>query len=305
MGRGITFSVREPRCDRVHHITEADVRIVLSRLPSEARDRLCAIHFNDTSRGGKRLGYVNRGRREIALCALPPRISFTRFLVRGQFPQQFGAKRGKQWPRMAIRRFMLYDVLLHELGHLQIIDEKAASVRRKFAMETRAQQFGMYWCNLLWAEIFDHPDPVHNPPTKDELSDPDPDLTDLRVQILRHPNDAELHQTLGKLLCDRGMKEEAKAAYEQSLTLNPNEPWTNLYLGNWYYVSGNQAQAIVLFTRAAEIMPERAVVWWCLGDAYIKDGSRDLAMAHYLKAIETEPSDKVARRRLELAQAGK
>ena len=34
-------------------------------------------------------GYVNRGRREIALCALPPRLSLRRALVKGQTPAQF------------------------------------------------------------------------------------------------------------------------------------------------------------------------------------------------------------------------
>lgn len=33
--------------------------------------------FQRPSRGNRTLGYVNRGRREIALCALPPRVSLT------------------------------------------------------------------------------------------------------------------------------------------------------------------------------------------------------------------------------------
>jgi hypothetical protein len=65
---------------------------------------------------------------------------------------------------------MLYDVFLHELGHLQLIDKDARSVRRKFAHETRAQEFAVHWCNQLWSEAFSHPDPVHNPPTPDELT---------------------------------------------------------------------------------------------------------------------------------------
>jgi hypothetical protein len=56
----------------------------------------------------------------------------------------------------------LYDVFLHELGHLQLIDPKAQSDRRRFAGETKAQQFADEWRARLWAEPFVHPDPIHN-----------------------------------------------------------------------------------------------------------------------------------------------
>ncbi len=46
-----------------------------------------------------------------------------------------------QWPPWAVRRFLIYDVLLHEIGHLQVVDPKASRLKRKFASETRAQEF--------------------------------------------------------------------------------------------------------------------------------------------------------------------
>ena len=156
--------------DRIHYVNENDVRIILSRLPKEVYSRLKCVHFNDHSMGVRRLGYTNRGRREIAICALPPRVSLSRFLIpRKQSPKQFGACRGAQWPTLAIRRFMLYDVFLHELGHLQIIHERSKDERRKFAVETKAQEFADFWRKKLWSVNFDHPDPVHNPPTEEEL----------------------------------------------------------------------------------------------------------------------------------------
>lgn len=165
----VKFSVSLPQCDRMHYVDEADVRTVLSRLPTEIWSCLRYVHFNDRSEGARALGYVNRGRREIALCALPPRISLTRYLVRGQTPEQFGAKRGQQWPEMAVRRFMLYDVFLHELGHLQVVNPNSDSVRRKFAHEKLAQAFALKWCKQLWSVPFSHPDAVHRPPIADEL----------------------------------------------------------------------------------------------------------------------------------------
>lgn len=169
MARTIRFSDSPPKGDRIHHITADDVRVVLSRLPDEIHHRLRAVHFNDQSRGARTLGYVNRGRREIALCALPPRISLTRFLVKGQSPELWGARRGTQWPRLAVRRFMLYDTFLHELGHLQVVNENAKSVRRKFAMETLAKEFANHWRRELWKQDFEHPDPVHFPASQAEI----------------------------------------------------------------------------------------------------------------------------------------
>jgi hypothetical protein len=167
--RLFTFSCHPPGGDRRHFVTEADIRVVLDRLPGHLWERLRAVHFNDRAMGCRRLGYVRRGRDEIALCALPPRVSLAPFLRRSQSPSRFGAVRGCQWPGLAVRRFMLYDVFLHELGHLQVVDGKAKAERRRFAGETRAQEFAEHWCRELWSRPFDHPDPVHGPPSREEI----------------------------------------------------------------------------------------------------------------------------------------
>lgn len=173
----IKYTCDRPRESRRHYINRQDIETLLSRLPSELWARLHAVHFNDRSMGCRTLGYVNRGRREIAICALPTRVSLTRFLIGRaanprllrQSPTQFGAVRGQQWPELAVRRFMLYDVLLHELGHLQMVLPNARRLNRRYAGETKAQQFADHWRKALWAEPFNHPDPVHTPPTTDEL----------------------------------------------------------------------------------------------------------------------------------------
>lgn len=165
----LTFNHHPPRSDRHHFITEADVRVVLERLPKPLWEGLTAVHFNDRAMGRRRLGYVQRGRDEIALCALPRRVSLASFLRRSQSPTQYGAVRGCQWPGLAVRRYMLYDVFLHQLGLLQVVNTKAKTTDRRFAGETRAQQFAEQWCRTLWSQPFDHPDPVHNPPSPEEL----------------------------------------------------------------------------------------------------------------------------------------
>ena len=65
---------------------------------------------------------------------------------------------------------MLYNVLLHEIGHLQLIDLKSPSERLKYAREKLAQKFAVEWCERLWSRRFEHPDPVHNPPSQEEFA---------------------------------------------------------------------------------------------------------------------------------------
>ena len=166
----IEFIHHETSNIRRHYVTQEDVKIMLSRLPSELWSRLKKIHFKDDARGNRTLGYTTtRGRREVTLCALPHRLSLNRAFKPRPMAKDFGALDSSQWPSLAIRRFMLYDVLLHEIGHLQIILPKNTDPRRKFADETLAQSFAGSWRKQLWSKPYEHPDPVHNPPNKKEL----------------------------------------------------------------------------------------------------------------------------------------
>src|SRR5262249_33832713 len=108
----------------------------------------------------------------------PPRMALTQVLRMGQTPEQFGARRGRKWPALAVRRFLLYHVFLHELGHLQLIDERARSDRLRFAAGKGGEGVAVEWCARLWSEPFAHADPVHNPPTAEEL-----DMAGSRVEI--------------------------------------------------------------------------------------------------------------------------
>ncbi len=59
-------------------------------------------------------------------------------------------------------------MLLHELGHLQLVRPKGRGWDRKYAAETLAQRFADDLRHELWSAPFDHPDPVYNPPEADE-----------------------------------------------------------------------------------------------------------------------------------------
>jgi hypothetical protein len=168
--RRIKFTRTKTNGGRVHYLRPDDILVVLSRLPEELWERLRAVHFNDRSWGRRIAGYVNRARREITICAFPVSVSCTPFarLKYSNSPGTFGATRGEQWPRLAVRRFFLYEVFLHELGHLQMVNANAKSIRRQFASEKLAQDFANRWRRSLWAQDFDHNDAIHYPPSLTE-----------------------------------------------------------------------------------------------------------------------------------------
>jgi hypothetical protein len=157
--------------DLVSYVGMRDVEVVLERVPAEHRTRIRDI-FRRRSSDAKILGSVTtRGRRDIELSTLLPiRVSLRQYLHGGQSAAEFGAPKQGQWPPWAVRRFVLYDVLLHEVGHLQEIDSKASRVQRRFASETRAQEFADEMRRTLHSEQFNHPDPVHNAPSPAELA---------------------------------------------------------------------------------------------------------------------------------------
>ena len=166
----LRFVYKPTGAGRVHYLDEEDVLVLLSRLPEELWARLREVHFTDKARGNRVLGYVTRGRRDIAVCALPEHVSLGRMCsTREISARTFGAPHRGQWPKTAIRRYLLYQTFLHELGHMQIVDPTARDVRRQYAGETKADQFAHQWRAWLWKEPFDHPDPIHNPPTAWEL----------------------------------------------------------------------------------------------------------------------------------------
>ena len=154
----------------VSYLSLEDVKVVLDRIPSELRTRVRDVFLSDRSFGVRRLGSVRtRSRRDINLYSvLPPRVSLQGYLHKERKAGEFGAPRQGQWPPWSVRRFLLYDTLLHELGHLQVVRPNGRSWKRKFASEMLAQDFATSWRRELYSKPCDHPDPVYNWPTDDE-----------------------------------------------------------------------------------------------------------------------------------------
>lgn len=155
----------------VTYVSREDIQTVVERIPEEKRTRLRDVFISDRHYGVQRLGSVRiRGRRDIDLYAvLPPRVSLGGYMYKGLRGLQFGAPSRGQWPPWAVRRFLLYNVLLHELGHLQLVLPKSTNWKRKYASEKLAQDFADEWRAELWSKRYAHADPIHNRPEKDEL----------------------------------------------------------------------------------------------------------------------------------------
>lgn len=167
--RRVHYSILPSRSNRVHVVHPEDVNVVLSRLPARLWQRLRAVHFNDRSFGVRKLGYVTGGRREITLCALPRQLGLSAFCRwYALSPSEFGGAWGGKWSTVAVRRFMLYEVFLHELGHLQVMETRDPNRRLGFYQEKLAEEFAIVWRRRLWSPPFDHPDPAHNRPVATE-----------------------------------------------------------------------------------------------------------------------------------------
>lgn len=157
--------------DRLFFIDMADVDIVLARIPPTYLDRLRDVSLFGDSKGGRRLGFVTTyGRRDVNLCALLPiRISMRELMRRGSSALDFGAPERGQWPPWAVRRLLLYSVLLHEIGHIQEV-QSSSRMKRRFASERISDAFANELRGQLYSTPFDHIDPIHNAPSDAELA---------------------------------------------------------------------------------------------------------------------------------------
>jgi tetratricopeptide (TPR) repeat protein len=225
--------------------------------------------------------------------------------------------RGCQWPLLAVRRFMLYNVLLHELGHLQVIDERARSTRRRFASETLAEDFAEHWCHELWSRRFEHPDPVHNPPSNEETAN----LRDGWIEANGHykkglleekakayeaavahyteaiesyPTHALALERLGALSYG-GMgtvqsDQRAVELLESAVRLDPASFDANIYLALALGRVNREAEARSFFERAIALDPWLSLATAMYADTIANWGYFAEAEALFRKAIKRDPT---------------
>jgi tetratricopeptide (TPR) repeat protein len=211
---------------------------------------------------------------------------------------------------------MLYDVFLHELGHLQMIDQKAKTRRRQFACETLAQDFAERWCHELWSQPFDHPDPAHNAPTPEELAAVRDGWTaanadyktglllkqseryDEAVPLLtraveRFPHHALALELLGGLTyAGLGTTQSNVNAIEllgRAVRLDPSLLDAHLYLGLALARENRQAQARRVLERAIVLDSFAPVAMAAYADVLADWGCFAEAEALFKKALKIDP----------------
>ncbi len=108
-------------------------------------------------------------------------------------------------------------------------------------------------------------------------------------QTLRYaPYSATTHNNLGAVYISKGFREEAKKEFEQSLSLNSDQPkvWANL--GTVYRESREYDRAIEYLKKAIARKPDEAIFWNKLGIAYAEQGSGETERV-FQTAIEKDP----------------
>jgi tetratricopeptide (TPR) repeat protein len=94
----------------------------------------------------------------------------------------------------------------------------------------------------------------------------------LRQAIQADGRVAAFHATLGNVLQDRGVLDEAIRAYRRAIRLKPDFAEPHNDLGTAYFAQGNAPRAAESYVRAAQLRPDHAVALSNLASVYRKLG---------------------------------
>lgn len=95
---------------------------------------------------------------------------------------------------------------------------------------------------------------------------------------------------LGNVYADLSRREEAVAAYEAALDLNPDYVEVLVNLGAIQSDKGETEEAIALLEKAVKIRPDDPRAYVNLGSALYSKGQYYEAMERYRKAVEVDPT---------------
>ena len=103
------------------------------------------------------------------------------------------------------------------------------------------------------------------------------------------PNDAELHNSLGMLLHERGEFESSLQSYRTALQIDSGFVEAYYNLGNLLSELGRYEAAVIRYRSALKLDPNRAVIHSNLGAALEELGRIDQAVASCRRALELDP----------------
>ncbi len=109
-------------------------------------------------------------------------------------------------------------------------------------------------------------------------------------EILRlQPNNAAVHNNLGKAFQDQGMPGEAITCYRRAMAIKPDYVKAHHNLGNVLQHVGRLDEAVTLFQRAIDIDPEQPEPYNILGNILTKLGKQQQAVLCYQSALTINP----------------
>ena len=123
-------------------------------------------------------------------------------------------------------------------------------------------------------------------------------LADLLAEAVKTPDDALLHQFIGRGYVGRRDCISAIRYFKRAIKLDPSDAWNHLYLGDVWCRLRRYADAMESFRTALRLMPEVACPYWCLADVHFAVGDHDQAGEFYRKACDVDAEDPTAKQRL-------
>lgn len=115
-------------------------------------------------------------------------------------------------------------------------------------------------------------------------------ITRTLEQLRENPNSAELHNTLGALLLDKGFPKDAEREFERAVDANKNyyQAWYNL--GMVRAAHGDELGARRAFRHTVDAKPGHAQALFQLGLVEEKNQHLDRAVHYYAKAFTINPA---------------
>ena len=111
----------------------------------------------------------------------------------------------------------------------------------------------------------------------------------IRKQLKRDPNNVQLYVTFGKLYERQVMDEEAEAQYQQAIALMPKDQFAITKLANAFMALTKYDLAIEAYEKGAELLKDKQVFAYNLGELYRRKGDSEKMVESYLNSIDADP----------------
>lgn len=129
---------------------------------------------------------------------------------------------------------------------------------------------------------------IHYPTALLESGSVEQAATEARRSLGSSRNSPQLHRTLGCALARLGQREEAIAAFRESLRLDPDNQKTLDAAFTFFFEAGEESLAAECGARLPRVFPGQAAAWVRSAHAYMRAGELDSALAAYREALRLD-----------------